>query len=662
MSRIDPDASTKSMNAQTVRWFRNSLIGRRRTPMCRRLVILVCAAVVVGFVARPAAADLEDGLVGYYRFDESGGMVAADSSPYGYDGDLSEGLEWVPGYDGGALSWPGDSTLYVQISAAGISVDAGTVAWWGYLSDPQPSQTRYFFGHTTQPAYGNRIQVYMDGATDLDVGLGGTHALDTNILPLPTAEWLHIALTWAGGRYNVYVDGEEVSNGTYSGLASLREFAWIGNDGNPETEGTEAFGGFLDEVRLYNRAVTADEIAEIVALPAEPRVIAWGPSPADGAIDVVAPLLTWNSLDSIPLHNVYFGTDPNLGPDDLAQANTEPELYFHMPGITPGQQYYWRVDEIDADMVTVHTGAVWTFIAQPYTAYLPNPADGANDASTDPNIDLTWAAGLGALEHRVYFGNTFADVNEGTAAADKGTVTDPNYAPGALAPLTTYYWRVDETDLAGTVQRGDVWSFTTYSAVDDFESYTNEVGSRPFEFWVDGIGYSLPEPGNPGNGSGAAVGHDVWSPTSPYFGGPLMETSIVNSGDQSMPVDYNNVNSPFYSEIERTWTMPQNWVAGGADALTLHVRGAPTNGGEKLYVALQDSSNRTAIVVHEDEDALKSAKWQAWTIPYSAFEGVNPAAVRKMIVGMGDRAAPVPGGAGKVYLDDFWITKPHAAE
>jgi hypothetical protein len=41
---------------------------------------------------------------------------------------------------------------------------------------------------------------------------------------------------------------------------------------------------------------------------------------------------------------------------------------------------------------------------------------------------------------------------------------------------------------------------------------------------------------------------------------------------------------------------------------------------------------------------------------------VNPAAVKKMIVGMGDRAAPVPGGAGKVYLDDFWITKPHVTE
>jgi hypothetical protein len=631
--------------------------------MCRRLVIALCAVGALAFAAQPVAAGLEDGLVGYYKFDETGGMIAADSSAYGLDGELSEGLEWVPGYDGGALFWPGEATYYVQAPSDGISVDAGTVACWGNLSDPQPEQTRYFFGHTTQPAYANRIQLYMDGATDFDIGLGDSHARDTDIVALPLSEWVHVALTWDNGAYNVYVDGQEVSSGTYTGLSDLREFVWLGNDGNPETQGTEAFGGFLDEMRLYDRAVTADEMAEIVALPAEPRVTAWAPDPPDGAVDVVTPLVQWKSLDLILLHDVYFGTDPNLGPDDLVQSRMPMKLYFHGPGLTPGQQYYWRVDEIDPDMTTVHTGDVWTFIAQPYTAYLPDPADGANDASsTDPNIDLTWAAGLNAVEHQVYFADNFADVNDGAAAADQGTFADPNFAPGQLSPLTSYYWRVDEIDMSGTVQTGEVWSFTTYSPIDDFEDYNNAVGQRPFEVWVDGIGYSLPEPGNPGNGTGAAVGHDVWSPDSPYFGGLLMETSIVNGGAQSMPVDYNNVNQPYYSQIERTWAVPQNWTVGGADSLTVHFRGEPSNGAEALYVSLQDSAGMTAVVVHDDAEVLKSARWQTWTIPYTAFEGVNAAAVKTMMIGMGDRAAPAPGGAGTVYFDDFWITKPHPTE
>jgi hypothetical protein len=634
-------------------------------------VILGCVAVVLICGARPAAADLEDGLVAYFKLDETSGEVAVDASGNGNDGTLTgPTLGWIPGYDGGCLECdaPVDEEIVdeLEFPTTGMSAAAGTVAVWAYLNDPQPQTSgRYIFGHTTDPRWTNRIQVYMqDGTTDsrlLDLGLGDSHALDTDIVELPMGQWLHVAVTWDNGQYAVYVDGEEVSNGTYSGLADLYPTAAFGNDGSVAPY--EAFSGRLDEARVYNRAVTADEVGEIVALPAEPRIFAWAPDPPDGAVDVVTPLVQWKSLDLILLHDVYFGTDPNLGPDDLVQSRMPMKLYFHGPGLTPGQQYYWRVDEIDPDMTTVHTGDVWTFIAQPYTAYLPDPADGANDASsTDPNIDLTWAAGLNAVEHQVYFADNFADVNDGAAAADQGTFADPNFAPGQLSPLTSYYWRVDEIDMTGTVQTGEVWSFTTYSPIDDFEDYNNAVGQRPFEVWVDGIGYSLPEPGNPGNGTGAAVGHDVWSPDSPYFGGLLMETSIVNGGAQSMPVDYNNVNQPYYSQIERTWAVPQNWTVGGADSLTVHFRGEPSNGAESLYVSLQDSAGMTAVVVHDDAEVLKIARWQTWTIPYTAFEGVNAAAVKTMMIGMGDRAAPAPGGAGTVYFDDFWITKPHPTE
>jgi len=82
-------------------------------------------------------------------------------------------------------------------------------------------------------------------------------------------------------------------------------------------------------------------------------------------------------------------------------------------------------------------------------------------------------------------------------------------------------------------ETGYIWKFTVpdYLTVDDFESYTNELGSRVFEKWIDGIGFTQPEPGNEGNGTGAAVGHDVWSPDSPHFEGTIMETANVYDGD-----------------------------------------------------------------------------------------------------------------------------------
>ena len=79
-----------------------------------------------------------------------------------------------------------------------------------------------------------------------------------------------------------------------------------------------------------------------------------------------------------------------------------------------------------------------------------------------------------------------------------------------------------------------------------------------------------------------------------------------------------------------------------------------------LYVALRDASNRTGVVVYPDTEILKATTWTVWTIPLSDFAnaGVNMAAVKKMFIGVGDRANPVPGGAGSLYFDDIYLTRP----
>jgi regulation of enolase protein 1 (concanavalin A-like superfamily) len=94
---------------------------------------------------------------------------------------------------------------------------------------------------------------------------------------------------------------------------------------------------------------------------------------------------------------------------------------------------------------------------------------------------------------------------------------------------------------------------------------------------VDGLGFSPDEyflDGNPGNGSSAIVGYD------PSVG-DVMEMTIVHGGMQSVPIEYNNVNSPYYSEAERTWDTPQDWTAHGAEILQLFFRGNPLRFEEK---------------------------------------------------------------------------------
>jgi hypothetical protein len=620
--------------------------------MCKRLVITMCIMAFLGVGIGAARADIQAGLVSYFQLDEESGTTAADSSGNGHDGTLyGQAVEWVPGHVVGGLSCStAEDEAGVQFPTTGMSVTAGTVSLWAYLNEPQAARTRYFFGHTTArpptaSTYADRIQIYMNsGVNTLSLGLGDTHTRKTDIVPLATKKWHHVVLTWNNGNYVVYANGNKVAEGTYTGLTALDPVASISDDSNPDEH--EAFDGVLDEARIYSRAISADEVKQLFQIPASPRIKAWHPTPANGARDVMMGLLSWKSLDTVRVHNVYVGMDPNLTAANLVAPRFAGNMFFY-PMMQPGTTYYWRVDEFGPDLVTTYKGDVWSFLAQPYTAYDPSPADGINTAS--PATELKWLAGIGALAHHVYFGDDLDAVTQGTAGADKGLFKDPNFSPGELQPATAYFWRVDEVGPGEVVQPGSVWSFVTVVPVDDFESYTDDIGGRIFQTWIDGFGYTEPAPGNPGNGSGATVGY-----TAP----PFAEQTVVHGGKQSMPLDYNNVNSPWYSEAERTFATAQDWTADGVDTLVLYVQARAGNAAGQLYVALKDTSNRTAVVVCPDNSIVTAKKWTEWKIPLADFAGVSLNRIKVMSIGVGDRANGTPGGAGLLYIDDIGLAKP----
>ena len=87
----------------------------------------------------------------------------------------------------------------------------------------------------------------------------------------------------------------------------------------------------------------------------------------------------------------------------------------------------------------------------PGQASNPNPADRATGVS--PYADLSWTAGSDAVSHDVYFGAT----SPGTF---RGNQTATTFDPGTMAEGTTYYWRIDEVNAGGTTT-GTVWIFTT---------------------------------------------------------------------------------------------------------------------------------------------------------------------------------------------------------
>jgi hypothetical protein len=202
------------------------------------------------------------------------------------------------------------------------------------------------------------------------------------------------------------------------------------------------------------------------------------------------------------------------------------------------------------------------FFYLPVNPRQPSPASGAT--SVNVNTGLSWRAGREAASHKVYFGADSQAVADDTAPVQ--AVTEDSFDPGPLEFGKTYYWKVAEVNEAETpsVWEGDVWSFSTseVSVVDDFESYTDEEPTRIFDAWLDGWASGA---------NGSTVG---------YVNPPFAERQIVHGGKQSMPLDYNNIGSPWYSEAERTWDEPQDWTTNGADTLILYFRGNPVRFAE----------------------------------------------------------------------------------
>jgi hypothetical protein len=481
----------------------------------------------------------------------------------------------------------------------------------------------------------NEHELGWGGGSGTWIMTGG--AVTAGKLVIPTATGAAGRLYLRGGTYTVGTGGLSM---TPTGLIDIEEGTLLltGNR-TGEVQGfisggrITAYGGQGYLEMDYDQ--TNAGMTTVIAVPVGDK--ANRPDPADGANAVTFPLLKWSPGRSAALHEVYLG----LSPDNLEPMGRQPlALYYHVAGLQPGTVYYWRVDEVEQDGVTVHTGDVWHFMTQALTAYYPSPADKGNDAAMAPT--LSWMPGMGAGQHHLYFGDSLEAVTQGTAGADKGMLTETVFAPGVLESLTTYYWRVDETVAGGAVKVGPVWSFTTTLPVDDFESYTDDLTAKTtiFDTWIDGLANGL---------SGSTVG---------YANAPFAEQKIVHAGKQSMPMDYNNARTPFYSEAEREFAPVQDWTTGGADTLILHVRGKAANSQARLYVKLEDASKHTATVVHPDAALVTIAQWSQWKIPLSSFAGVDPARVKKLCIGVGDRANPQAGGKGRLYLDDIGLAKP----
>jgi len=290
----------------------------------------------------------------------------------------------------------------------------------------------------------------------------------------------------------------------------------------------------------------------------------------------------------------------------------------------------------------------------------PQPANRAIDVNVETL--LSWSGGMFAASHNLYLGTSRGAVVAAEGESDPNVLFVPldgtSFDPNNLDFNTKYYWRIDAVNDVNpdSPWSGGVWEFTTgnFLVVDDFERYTNDSPDRIFQTWIDGYGFSDDEfypNGDPGNGSDAAVGHDIWSAGTPYE--TLMETDTVHGGSQAMPLYYDN-QAAGYSEATRMWVEPQDWTVNNFNALMLFIHGKAGNVADPLYVTLEDDAGNFATVTCDDPAVFTNEEWFWWQIPVADFAGVDMVSIKKMTIGVGSKTA-VSGAAGMLLIDDIRV-------
>jgi len=700
--------------------------------MYRKLIFGVSFMLVISFVL---TNEIQAELVGWWRLDDGSGTTAVDSSGAGNDGTLTGDPKWTAGKVGGALAFDGGDYVTVP-GTADIKPESLTLMTWvlfdtvaGGRQDYVSKDDDYAFS-LHEGAADQKTHGIVTSAGDWMVVHGNT--------VVETDTWYHSAMTYDAGTQMLilYLDGEV--DGELSVPAGIEH-----RRGGPLTIGTfsgrDLFGK-LDDIKIFDEALSLGQIKGEMLGGGFP--FAYAPTPKDGVYHPDTWVnISWRAGDFAVSHDVYMGDnfdDVDAGAESTFQGNQADTFLvagfpgFAFPdGLIPGTTYYWRIDEVnDTEPNSPWKGNVWSFTVPPRTAYLPDPADGAE--SVDVNVRLGWTGGFGTKLHYVYFGDNFDDVDNAAGALPQGATT---YTPGTLKMAKTYYWRVDEFDIAET-HKGDVWSFTTQGAVGSTNPANGavDVTQTPILIWTPGFGAShevyfgadASSLENKGSGSLGSESYEpaqlewnttyfwrideannanadspwtgpLWSFTTanflivddmesyndinegepgsnriylawidgfdnPAINGstvghldpPFAEQTIVHSGNQSMPMAYDNAVGK--SEATLTLTSNRDWTVKDVNRLTIWFRGGSANAAENLYVAL----NGNAVVNNDNPDAAQTNEWTEWNIDLQAFadQGVNLANVTSITLGLGNRANPTAGGSGMMYFDDIRLYPP----
>ena len=424
---------------------------RNRSGTVLRLALISAAAIALVALsgATGTAAGPAPGLIAAYSFDDGTGSVLSDASGNGHDGTIS-GATWASGHDGGALSFNGTNAS-VDLGSLGTFYQTGfTLEAW-----VQKSTTKKDVGVLGTWTSSGGPMVWIDHlAGDYRLTFGASSLsdyLDSGRTPA-IGQWQYVAATFDGSTARFYLDGTEVANRSVtSGVGSSNNWR-IGAYGTPAGN---FFDGLIDNVRIYNRSLSAGEVQTDMGQPVTSSLDTSLPS-APGTLTSAGGVgqvgLSWGaSTDNVGVvrYDVYRGTTAGFAPT-AANRIAQPTSTAYTDGnLAPGT-YYYKVAAEDAagNLGPPSNEATGTSSAD----ITPPSAPGNLGASANGGtVTLTWSASnddVGVVRYNIHRGTSAGFTP--SAANRIAQPSSTSYGDGGLAP-GSYYYKVTAEDAAGNV-------------------------------------------------------------------------------------------------------------------------------------------------------------------------------------------------------------------
>lgn len=390
-------------------------------------------------------------LVAAYAFNEGSGATAADASGTGNTGTIINPTWNATGRYGAALAFNGSNRRVDIANSASLQLTtAMTLEAW-----VRPTTVNSAWRDVIYKGNDN----YYLSATTTTSGrpaggaiAGGSHVEAFGTAALAVNTWTHLATTYDGAALRLYVNGALVSTVARTGtIATSTNPLQIGGD----SIFGQYFAGMIDEVRVYNSALTQAQIQTDLNTPIGVVPPDTQPPTAPGTL-TAAPAstsqinLSWGAASDNVGVTGYRVERQGPGDADFVQIAAPTGTTLNNTGLSAGSGYSYRVRASDAagNLGPYSNVAAATTLApdtQPPTA----PGNLAATPASGSQINLSWSAAtdnVGVTGYRVE--------RQGPGDADFiqiGTPTGTTFNNTGLAAGIAYSYRVRAVDAAGNL-------------------------------------------------------------------------------------------------------------------------------------------------------------------------------------------------------------------